>query len=900
MDLLLPTKAQLQSLSQSIGLLVLGSGFQSKSEFLLLAEQLKDALLRLKPFDLVGPGRRHEGRLVIIADPAIGKDVGLDGPASGSSTPLLRLRDDGDVLEAYLNAKPLPPLFSFPNLGAVWRPVPVGGAAAKLIIILRKPPTLNAPRAELYRLPVVAVDATIGDEGWIALALRALAQLVGGLADEFTRSGSDWSAPPASWFVSPLDPSEPADVPERLGPNVVLIPPGNRGELGLKNIAKIAPGVSQHWLERQSQVTATPFRVGPGQPFIADSPSATIRLELGGGGFRSGTVRCAGHCIMREAPLSDGWPDIDGDRVGTTPIGLCAVCYRVISRAIGEGLTVHGPRRQLHNQRSQFDESKGDWKLTALPVTATGAPAATHSVTVDRGAEWSCSVAVTPGEGLKITALKLKSRPGDPLAACEDIAESISFTDLSYETKAGLHSLVVADALSNAARPPRLELGTSSTGKNRLGIKLTLAWSTTEGLLLRAEMSLVCRTIRSDFDPGGAAEACKFFPELVLSWSREEPKAPQVRRLNGTVVIVANNRIPAAVGHGGHGHHGGHGSMPVDKQSAVLITDSNSSKRDAEYDIHYATLLLPLPPVPVPVAATWLRGRLLGNLDSPPGVGAYLYWKMGPNELLPEWSWLFDYALPLEVTDPEVEEVVVWDNYSQETRGVLTRPHTLPWPPAPDPGLGSIPKMEVVKLPRQGAFDNLHVNTDMGLDSLGRPIIAAPFCADLCLHLHVRWGTHAAEPAKELANFLGWSSGHHPAANSTLGAPLVPPNQRITLGAQRLDAMRTRIRYVAAVMWPEEARKQVVLEQGLGFAFTYNGLKMHERGLLSGPYMLRGSVSLSTVQGFIAGNDPDVRAFFHHIYECIRWYSYGYSGTPPQQIPGFTLGSALYRTLIDL
>jgi len=68
--------------------------------------------------------------------------------------------------------------------------------------------------------------------------------------------------------------------------------------------------------------------------------------------------------------------------------------------------------------------------------------------------------------------------------------------------------------------------------------------------------------------------------------------------------------------------------------------------------------------------------------------------------------------------------------------------------------------MEVIKTGRHGAFDNVDVNADMGADLAGCPVIAAPFGADLCLHLRVRWGLN--QPARRQSTplpCLGWSSG---------------------------------------------------------------------------------------------------------------------------------------------
>jgi hypothetical protein len=209
-------------------------------------------------------------------------------------------------------------------------------------------------------------------------------------------------------------------------------------------------------------------------------------------------------------------------------------------------------------------------------------------------------------------------------------------------------------------------------------------------------------------------------------------------------------------------------------------------------------------------------------------------------------------------------------------------------------------------MPRQGAYDSIHLNADMGVDA-GRPVVAAPFCADLCLHLHVRWGTHAVAAGKDHPPFLGWSSGAHAYSHSILGAPLVPPNQRISLGVTRPDATKTKIRYIADIHEPKEGKRQVVLEQGLGFAYTYGGLGPDDRFFISVVY--GGSQDPVTVLGFVAGvPDSAVRAFFRGIYTQIRFLSYGSAAAvKPQQIPTdvFTDPDSvqdplIFRKLVDL
>lgn len=92
--------------------------------------------------------------------------------------------------------------------------------------------------------------------------------------------------------------------------------------------------------------------------------------------------------------------------------------------------------------------------------------------------------------------------------------------------------------------------------------------------------------------------------------------------------------------------------------------------------------------------------------------------------------------------------------------------------------------LDFEKLSSQGEFDNLHLAPKMKAPAATRAsfpndssllnIAMAPFCIHDCLHTHTRWGNGSfAQPD----HIKGWE-GFKP--YTKIGAPLVPPNQKIT------------------------------------------------------------------------------------------------------------------------
>ena len=79
---------------------------------------------------------------------------------------------------------------------------------------------------------------------------------------------------------------------------------------------------------------------------------------------------------------------------------------------------------------------------------------------------------------------------------------------------------------------------------------------------------------------------------------------------------------------------------------------------------------------------------------------------------------------------------------------------------------------EVIKEPRQGDFDNVHIAPKMILKD--HEVVMAPICQHDCFHTHFRWGSALGEDK----HLQGWSSL---LPFQSQGAPLVPQDQQISL-----------------------------------------------------------------------------------------------------------------------
>lgn len=129
----------------------------------------------------------------------------------------------------------------------------------------------------------------------------------------------------------------------------------------------------------------------------------------------------------------------------------------------------------------------------------------------------------------------------------------------------------------------------------------------------------------------------------------------------------------------------------------------------------------------------------------------------------------------------------------------------------------------VMKVPRQGAFDNLHiapamiapevirkkrqaVNPDGAWNTLDM-IFMAPICQHDCLHMHWRWGAAYSE-AKHLK---GWDAN---GAYQKMGAPMIPLNQDLYIVFPQNREMHYTVEISKNA---DPMRWQVMMDHGAGY-----------------------------------------------------------------------------------
>jgi hypothetical protein len=290
----------------------------------------------------------------------------------------------------------------------------------------------------------------------------------------------------------------------------------------------------------------------------------------------------------------------------------------------------------------------------------------------------------------------------------------------------------------------------------------------------------------------------------------------------------------------------------------------------------------------------WKSGRKLAHVNADANdawaIGAGTAWfgfakHKGPP--LPNWSWMFDYIDP-DITN---EKRIVGAFSSSETDKNRSRSKLVVWPTEVVDGQDY--RMHIEKLPRQGAYDNIHMHPEMlehEPPHEHQPLLTAPFCAEKCFHLHWRWGITSINSLSVPYEFLGWvGSGATAVAHGGRGTPLIPPNQHLDVTIKPTpegnQPTQITVLYEVRADEPKANEQQVFLEQGLGLAYRY---AVDERyapkifdltnlmvavGALSGPgkgaeeLRLRAAKLLSP-----ALFDAYLREDFHKIYSRIRYY----------------------------
>jgi hypothetical protein len=690
---------------------------------------------------------------------------------------------------------------------------PMGPTGSALIVLMPGKVGAQAVSGELlfpyvaddlnpYLYPYAPFLATTADGAWHQAVARVIASRLGVGSEEDGVFGDEPSAGVGRLI-------------ERVYPNLIY-----RADV---TAPTWAPPADFKWakLLDESQRAALRVSAFPASQTPVPNPDRAIMLFEGGAGFDKKVYRSAQDCIMRRKPAA-----ADG-QLKKAGAAFCPLCEMFLSAQLRGGRNVDpiaARRRTLSNQSLRYDEVVWETKRTVddplSPVNVVEPPPGLGPL--EPYFEFKRSVG---GDGLKIESVKVKNLPEreGPHAhhgPHEDVFESIEYTGFGVTYSDG-----TAEVLPISAGVPTLEVAVN--GKRGLespyhhGIKLTLVYDRPDKPPLRVEMAFVARGQGHDFEPLGVAIVVKIFPQIGLTWSYRAG-APQVKAFRACVRLVVTTQL----------HHEA-------RNIANTFADSNN--------------LIPKFP-----------GEL-ANLEQIP---------------LPPWSVIFDYCN----TDiqKEVEFVGVvgpedGERYSttrEFERSLIT-------------GVGfPDTTFEFSKIPRQAAYDNLHLHGYMKDDKFGRPMVHAPACGEACFHLHWRWGAinsylaggipgsfipqlgiqfgiamteevSAGQAWKLFSTpysiFEGW--GHTPGmrqGSSVPGAPLIPPNQRLTvclahpdtrpdpsahaLGgpvlagtAAALDPLRKAVWYTVDVFAPGPGERQVLLEQGCAWAFDYTEKAIFDR-----------------------------------------------------------------------
>ena len=156
------------------------------------------------------------------------------------------------------------------------------------------------------------------------------------------------------------------------------------------------------------------------------------------------------------------------------------------------------------------------------------------------------------------------------------------------------------------------------------------------------------------------------------------------------------------------------------------------------------------------------------------------YWSAGMMPPVPIWGNFFDYFQDFKTLSPAGRTYhVVKASASKRT---ITDAIGIQPTFFVGGGWDGIDEKDIVKVARQGAYDNIHVAPKMTAPEalireyeVLRPLLTqvamAPFCACDCLHIHWRWSVEYTK-----THNLGWGdNGPHTEA----GAPMVPPSQDV-------------------------------------------------------------------------------------------------------------------------
>jgi hypothetical protein len=524
-----------------------------------------------------------------------------------------------------------------------------------------------------------------------------------------------------------------------------------------------------------------------------------------------------------------------------------------------------------------------DFDVTGPPPgVATGLPATADEVVENRVPYWEFTHRIDAAQGLVITKAVARGtqHTGTTTLSTEEVFQRIDFTDLKVYFDDGSSAMFnVARALPSGIFQFRVRgQRTTVSPPDKLfqyGLQLRLSDNVLSGTgtcTVNLEMTVVFRGAMNDFDPGGVPVAMGCYPQLAFTWL-SEGATKRVVKFRGSIRSTTDNVMSHYM------HHAG--AHPPPQNIAGFYTDSNTSFLYlGKSSLNLTDLLLESRATLYGVKA--IGGRLMGVPAS--------------------WGMLFDYLAPNVTTEKQIVGVYgpPDGNFYQAK---LQRRANYVWPASAT--AIQYNAYVVIKEDRQGQYDNIHLHADMGrMDVEGNIQIHAPFCGHSCVHMHWRWSAIAGKGAGPRSWYYnGWSNppGGMPAAHTTPGSPLVPPNQKVKvalcaphatrfsedniLNPAALGALPVRnkvIWYSSDIFAPKAGKKQVIMEHGMGWAYRY--AMQNESSAVDD---ICSRKAFLPIFGSNPSTQEEMSDFFEeHVYPVMRYLNW--VGTKINQIPDGT------------
>jgi len=471
---------------------------------------------------------------------------------------------------------------------------------------------------------------------------------------------------------------------------------------------------------------------------------------------------------------------------------FCRACeQRIRTVIVGQTRVALAPRIEIDTQRRLFDSLKWPTPTALNRVTVDLVSLATGQVP-----RWSCRAEFAAPAGFRFTDINLVNvdywAPANPPHIAH-VLKSVTFEGLAVDFADGqTFPLELPAALASPAFPQQFDASAKGDASTRyqVGARLALSWlvthSPTHTCVVDAELSLVLGAMNNDIDPVGLMVACRLYPQLAMRVRSVTPGTPAIAALRGTITLVANNADASNL-------TGSLRTVASGHLTTSLFCESNRASAGGGPPGGGAAALDRRKRVmPLPVVLDVVPDRLLP---------------------LPHWSWIYDYC-----NVGVLGRVLFTAAWARRDGGPGTSAREVVLGgPAPAPAT------TIHKVARQGAYDTLCIHPDRGNDLAGKPLVAAPICADLGLHLHWRHGVSASGGPAPLHLFRGWGEGRlGQGAGTVLGAPVVPPNQRVDVEVfPAFDQSTVTLKYAVTASEIAIGRWQVFLEQGLAFAFQY-------------------------------------------------------------------------------